>query len=367
MVRIADETTESVSVSERIKRDIKGRVDSQELAEGAVIASENELSEKFGVSRNLARQALRELELEGYLIRSRGRRSVVAPVSHRIRGVPLDGSMTVAIALQEQHNLHAGTVLEGFVSRLAEERFQSITYNLQFDPEGEVRFVEHIAATNVAGACLWLQYDQERTRELLKRYSECAFPVVLIDRQLPGVDVDFVVSDNEYLGYALTKVLIEHGHKCIGFATDGDNVASGRDRFEGYRRALAEGRLTYDQTTCGVFSSEPAECESSARAIMAEREAPTAFCCIHDTTAERLVRELARLGYSVPEHVEIAAVDDERIPDSSGIPMITIRQPAYEMGRQAARLLLARIREPRRAPEQIFLKESGAISETVAA
>lgn len=360
MGQIPTQSDEGLSVCGRIKLDIQSRIDAQELTEGAPIPSENELSARFGVSRNLARQALRELELAGYLIRSRGRRSIVAPVSHRIRGVPLDGAQTVAIAVQEQHNLHARTVLDGFVSRLAEERFQSVTYNLQFDRDGEVRFVEHIPATHVAGACLWLQYDDEETRRVLEKYAGIGFPIVLIDRHLPGLDVDFVVSDNEWLGYALTKALIKRGHTHIGFVSDGDNVASGCDRFEGYRRALAEAGLTFRQSVYGILSSQDAECEASARAMMAEREAPTAFCCIHDTSAERLVRELTRLGYSVPEHIELAAVDDERVPEATGIPMITLRQPAYEMGRQAARLLLARVREPHRIVEHLFLKENTA-------
>ncbi len=363
MMRTHDSEPDNLSVCERIKKGIKARVDGQGLSEGDVVASENELSKQFGVSRNLARQALRELELEGYLIRSRGRRSVIAPASHRTRGLPLDGSTTVAIAVQDQHCLHSRTVLDGFVSRLAEDRLQSVTYNLQFDLEDEVRFVEHMPATNVAGVCLWLQYDQEKTRQLLERYRETGFPVVLIDRQLPGVDMDFVVSDNKWLGYSLTKALVERGHECIGFATDGDNVASGRDRFEGYRQALTEAGFPLKEALRGVFSSDEGACEHSARIIMAQRHAPTAFCCMHDTAAERLSRELGQLGYSIPDDIELAAVNDEGVPETTGLSMTTLAQPAREMGRQAADLLLARIAQADRPAEQRFLRaDEGAIA-----
>jgi DNA-binding LacI/PurR family transcriptional regulator len=359
MAQDQDERIGHLSVCERIKLELKGRIDRKELAEGDTIASENELASRFGITRNLARQALHELELEGYIIRSRGRRSLVAPASRRERGFPVDASHVVSIAVYEQHCLHTRTVVDGFVSQMAEEQFQTVTYNLQFNPEDEIRFIEHLPATKVAGACLWIQYDQPETRRLIQRYCEGGFPVVLIDRHLPGLDVDFAVSDNEWLGYSLTLGLVERGHRIIGFATDGDNVASGRDRFEGYRRALQEAGIPFRESLCGVFSEETAS--ESARVIMAEREAPTAFCCIHDSSAEYLTRELNRLGYAVPDHIEVAAVDDERIAETKGIPMLTLRQPARLMGREAARLLLARIREPHRAAEECFLREESTL------
>ncbi|MEA3364211.1 MAG: GntR family transcriptional regulator [Candidatus Hydrogenedentes bacterium] len=363
MTQTYPESINNYSICERIKREIKGRIDRKELAEGNIIASENELSSRFGISRNLARQALRELEIEGYIIRSRGRRSVVAPPSRRRQTFFPDGSRVVAIAVHDQHCLHTRTVVDGFVSQMAKHRFQTVTYNLRFDPEDEVRFIEHIPATNVAGACLWVQYDQPETRQVIQRYCESGFPVVLIDRYLPEVDVDFAVSDNHWLGYSLTRALLERGHRIIGFAADGDNVASGRDRFEGYRRALQEADVPFRKSLYGVFSEQTAS--EAARLIMAEREAPTAFCCIHDTSAEHLARELSRLGYTVPEHIELAAVDDERIPESAHLSMITLRQPARVMGREAARLLLARIREPYRAFEQRFLREESVLQEEV--
>lgn len=350
------ESVTSQAVGERIKLEIKGRIDRKELAEGDPISSENELCARFGVSRGLARQALRDLELEGYVIRSRGKRSVVAPASRRRKGFPLDGSRVVSIAVHEQHCLHARTVLEGFVSHMAEHRIQTVTYNLEFDPEDEARFIEHLSETKLAGACLWVQYDQPQTRALLERYCESGFPVVLVDRPLPGLEVDFAVSDNEWLGYSLTRALLERGHRRIGFAADGENVASGRDRFEGYRRALQEADLPFRETYCGIFSSDFHVSQAAARAIMAEREAPTAFCCMHDFSAELLARELARLGYVVPEHIELAAVDDDRISETKGIPMLTLRQPARLMGQEAARLLLERIRNPHRAVEQRYLR-----------
>ncbi len=361
MAQDQGERVDPLSVCERIKLEIKGRVDRKELAEGDTIASENELASRFGITRNVARQALRELELDGYLIRSRGRRSVVAPASRRTQGLPLDASRVVSIAVYEQHCLHTRTVVDGFVSQMAEQQFQTVTYNLHFDPEDEVRFIEHLPATKVAGACLWVQYDQPQTRRLIQRYCESGFPVVLIDRHLPGLEVDFAVSDNEWLGYSLTNALLERGHRIIGFAADGDNVASGRDRFEGYRRALQEAGGPFRQSLYGVFSEQTAA--ESARVIMAEREAPTAFCCVHDTSAEHLARELSRLGYTVPEHIELAAVDDEHISESTGIAMITLRQPARLMGREAARLLLARIREPYRPFEERFIREESIMQQ----
>ena len=80
-----------------IKRELKNQIESGELPEGARVPSELELARTFGVSRNPTRQALRDLELEGYLVRTPGRGSFVAPISQRQKLFQINGWRTLAL------------------------------------------------------------------------------------------------------------------------------------------------------------------------------------------------------------------------------------------------------------------------------
>ena len=89
------------------------------------------------------------------------------------------------------------------------------------------------------------------------RYPDIAFfnelhnrgyPLVLLDRYYPDVETDRVTFDDEGAGYALTKLLIEKGHRRIAVFTGHEVEASSVcDRIRGYQRALEEAGLPYDE------------------------------------------------------------------------------------------------------------------------
>ncbi|MDQ1257945.1 MAG: GntR family transcriptional regulator, histidine utilization repressor, partial [Candidatus Hydrogenedentes bacterium] len=116
------------SIKQRLKDEITGGV----LPEGAPVPSEYELASRFGVTRHQAREALRELAIEGYILRSQGRRSVVAPAGRRSGTIPLFGSKTVALALQELDTRHNMDIFRGAIGSLSEAGYDSVSYNLRF-------------------------------------------------------------------------------------------------------------------------------------------------------------------------------------------------------------------------------------------
>ncbi len=344
---------------ELIKAWLREQIDGGKYAEGALLPSENELAEQFGVNRNHSRRALRELAVEGYVTRSQGRRSCVAPSSSRVRPLPLFTSDIVSIVFPVFQTLFSRTIVEGFMRYVSERGIQCIAYNIQMEPEAELAFLRQAPDLGVKGLAIWLQHDTPETREVLQGLHERQFPVVLFDRYLEGIDLDHVVTNNEELGYRLTKELIQRGHKRIGFMTDLECVSSIMNRTKGYKRALEESELEYRQEfTARVEPLNDEAVRLEINAVMGYRNPPTAFFCIHDYLAKSLADTLLQLDYRIPEDVEIAAVDDEHYPEELGIPMLTAAQPGYEMGRQTAEVLLARIESPGRPVEQRSLMPS---------
>ena len=83
-------------------------------------------------------------------------------------------------------------------------------------------------------------------------------PIVLVDRVLAGYNGDMVIIDNVGAVYNATKHLIELGHTRIGIICGSPGIATGRDREEGFRKAMQESRLEVpDQLAkCGDFRME---------------------------------------------------------------------------------------------------------------
>lgn len=341
-----------------IKRELKTRIENGDLAEGDRIPSELELARQYGVSRNPTRQALRDLELEGYLTRTPGRGSFVAPASRRQKLFRLaDGWRTVAIACPEVECRYSRAVIQGFVGAAAEHGFHTMVYFLRFSDATEFDFLADMRNAGIEGIALWLQHPgSPRTLELLGRFQRSGFPFVLLDRYVRALESDCVVTDNEDLGYRLTQALVKRGHRRIGLVTaEIDNTAA-EDRFEGYRRALKEAGLPFQKEAVGVFAAQGEPVRAVVNRMLALRGRPTAFFCTNDGSAVKLLDELSELGYGVPGDVELAAVDDNALSQVLEVPLLWAAQAGPEMGRRSAELLLARIADPGQPVQQVFLK-----------
>lgn len=345
-------------VYEHIKRSLIQRISGGELIPGDRVPSEYELVEEFKVSRNQTRQALRELELEGWLVRQQGKGTFVAEKPGAADGLGIRlGQKTVAIAFPVYNSAYGRRLMEGMMRALADNGYQAVIYNLRMDDESEFRFLTDIQVSGVDGLILWPQHCGERIRQLMKLAAERDFPLVLVDRYLPGVDVDFVVTDNEDLGYRLTKVLLDRGHKRVCFAGENDRITSIEERFEGYLRAMQEAGIEPDSSWRIAVHSGVVD-ESGLHALLAHKDPPPAFFCLHDATAVCLRDALKKLGYEVPQDIELSSTDDDHFASDGNCAVATLEQDAQAMGRQSAELLLARIRESGRTLEQRFLPAS---------
>jgi len=339
-----------------IKRVLKNRIEDGELPEGARVPSEMELAREYNVSRNPTRQALRDLEQEGYIVRSPGRGSFVAPMSKREKPLRITQWPTLAVACPVLECHYTRQVIQGFTRCAAEKSFHTMVYFQHFSNESEFDFLADIRNSGIDGIAFWLQHPSGLTLDLLEKFHRASFPFLLIDRYVRGVEADFVVTDNEDVGYQLTKALTDRGHRKIGLITTPLDNTTVEDRQKGYRRALEEAGIPYDASLTGITPGEYESLSPVAHRIMALQGRPTAFVCVNDGVAAKLLDELDALGYRVPEDVDIATVDDNELAQVLDMPIIAASQAGYEMGRQSAEILIARVEHPARAIEKRFLK-----------
>lgn len=342
----------------RLKQTLTEWIEEGILGPGYTLASENELASEYGISRSRVRKALAELETEGYITRSQGKRSTVAAPSERGTGLTTTTSPTIAIAFPEYQNLFTRTIMDGFMRYCAENNVHTIVYSIRFGAQEEAAFFRQVRQSGVRGLAVWLQNDEPNTRQAIEALCDSGFPVVQIDRYLNGLAADYVVTDNETLGYTLTKRLLARGHRRLAFIQDLSDASSNRGRLAGFRRALKEAKVPCHDQLLGRVDPllAPDSAQHGINEIMAHRERPTACVCNHDKTAQTVAHELQRLGYRVPEDMEIAAVDDEHHAQTLGMEMISISQDGQEMGRLAAELILARLNDPKRPAQQRLIK-----------
>lgn len=177
-------------------------------------------------------------------------------------------------------------------------------------------------------------------------------PLVLVDHMIAGVETDHAGVDNLGSMRTLARHLIGLGHTRIAYITSTTPINTVQDRLEGYRAAMRNAGLT----PLVLFAGNEHDCEHLDfhwRRPGGER--PTAILCVNDWLATIVYRRLTAMGLSVPGDISLAGFDNVVHTLPNGVGLTTVAQPYEEIGRSAARLLLARMASSGSLPRHVEL------------
>lgn len=171
--------------------------------------------------------------------------------------------------------------------------------------------------------------------------SKVRFPFVLVGRAREGLDVFSVDVDNAAGGYEITRHLIGHGYDRIAMIAGPPAYANSVDRLLGYRRALKEASIDYDESLVwqGDYTHEGGY--RAMQSILAGNRAPRAVFAASDLMAMGAIMALREAGLRVPEDVAVMGFDDASVAAQTDPPISTMRQPVYELGVHASKMLLS--------------------------
>lgn len=167
-------------------------------------------------------------------------------------------------------------------------------------------------------------------------------PLIYVDFSNNNSKVESVISDSFYGSYAMTKYLIEKGHRDIAFVGTILSTSSITDRYLGYVKALMESGIEQrddwiimdrDRET-GVLDDD---------LIVFPKQMPTAFLCNCDLVASTVVKKLESAGYSVPEDISVAGYDNYLYPGLCDVEITTYEVDVKEMARRAVNTLIKKM------------------------
>lgn len=361
-VREMKDDPSSGSVEQRIEDLIKDLIYSGKLNPGEKIPSEHELADRFNTNRNQARHALSLLETEGLIFRRQGSGSYV----REIKKQPMPGmdknTMTVAIAVNQITCRYGKKITSTLMDTLDQNGIQTITFNLNSNDENEYRFIHDVHYGGYNGLALWPQHTGPLIRKMLNSVCKDRFPVVLYDHFFEDVPYDSVCTDNEDIGVRLTEELLREGCTCPAFVglEYSANYSSTQARLNGMVSAMRNSGcfqnnpqiITLPGEKPGTIGIDPL-----LKAMAAPRR-PDGLFFIYSGIAEVVLPHLKALGWKIGTNLKVAFVDDTLYRKKAGCPVIAIEQPAEKTGREAAKLLLQRIKNPDKPIVRKFFKGS---------
>jgi LacI family transcriptional regulator/LacI family repressor for deo operon, udp, cdd, tsx, nupC, and nupG len=173
-------------------------------------------------------------------------------------------------------------------------------------------------------------------------------PVVCVDRSHGKVKTDLVEVDNYQGALDAMRHLIARGHKSIALIEGRTQVSTSRERRRGYLDALAEHGIPVRKELMrgGDFKQESGRLLTNE--LLDLRKPPTALFVCNNLMTVGALAALHQRGVRVPQEIALLGFDDLPWAEALDPPPTVVRQPAYDVGRQAMELLLKRILEPNR-------------------
>ena len=198
----------------------------------------------------------------------------------------------------------------------------------------------------------------------LPQLCQEGFPIVLLG-QLRDLDVHFVDVDNTAAARSAVDHLIGLGHVRIGLITNAPlEYTASEDRWLGYRLALAEARLPYDESIVKYGNFRGQSGYDAMKELLSSPLPPTATFVASDEVAIGALAALHEDGRSVPRDMAIVGFDDISIARYLVPPLTTIRLPAYQQGLKAAEMLIDTIEGAEPADRGLLLDTELVIRES---
>ncbi len=180
--------------------------------------------------------------------------------------------------------------------------------------------------------------DDSVYREAIAR----GIPVVFFDRVVPGIGAACVSIDDQESARMLTNHLIGHGYRRIAHLSGPSRVSIGRARLEGFRNAMEDHQLDVPSefvVHAGFHETGGYKAMRILLALPAERR-PRAVVAVNDPAAFGAIMAILEAGLRIPDDIAIGGFSDDIRAPLMPVPLTTVRQPAYEVGQQAAQALV---------------------------
>ena len=325
---------------EKIVTWIREEVRSGRMVSGEKLPSEQELSEQFQVSRQTVRRALEELVKENIVESRRGSGSYICEDAGILLGnterradheekrivvmlTYIDTYIFPIIVREiEKKVTQAGGILQIAMTdnSVAKER-------MHLEEFLRTRRIDGLIAEPVKSGL------PNPNLDLYQKLQKSGIPVLFVNSFYENLTIPHVSLDDEKAGYIATKHLLECGHTRIAGL-----------RYAGYTKALMEhSHKIKNRQILWIDSEDIREMELVSERILKRLNGCTACVCYNDEIASKLIQILQSADLQVPDQISVIGIDNSNLARFCEVPITSVNNPANEIGKCAAQIILDKI------------------------
>lgn len=245
-------------------------------------------------------------------------------------------------------------VVQGIQERASERGFDVLIACTLNSAEREENGIRRLLARRADGIFVFPVYRMASEARMYQELAARKAPAVLLGHPAPFcAGFLSVVGDDLSGAHQLTQHLLQLGHKRIAFLAGPPATPWAQERLEGYRRALREAQIEWDD---GLVFQAGQSIEDGAKAaaqLLSESTAVTAIQAVNDMVALGCAELFLKQGLKIPEEVSIVGFDDAVVNEHLRVPLTSVRQPKYRLGVAAVDLMVGLLQGNRVAPQRL--------------
>lgn len=257
------------------------------------------------------------------------------------RSLKTQRSRSIGILLPDLTVSFFGTVFMAVDKVLREHGYHGISSCYYYNHGLERDCLSFLIGTGIDG----LIYVPEflTAEECMELTAYRGIPMVQVDRTIPGLDADAVLTDNVESVYKAVSHLIGRGHRRIAIIGGPSSSLTARERMTGYLRALEDHGILYDDSLVVSGDYTFATGYHGFQELMAASVPPTAIFSTNYDITTGLITIARERGYRIPEDIDVFGYDCVDICRMMTPPLPVVHQPEREIGRIAANYLMERL------------------------
>ncbi|MEU8569040.1 LacI family DNA-binding transcriptional regulator [Streptomyces pathocidini] len=274
-------------------------------------------------------------------------------------------SRIIALLVLDMANPFFVDVASGAERAARETGLGVMLCNSAQNPRDEADYLSLFSEQRVRGV---LVTPADTTGANLENFRRHGIPFVFVDRVVPSAEGCSVSVDDITGGALAVRHLLECGHRRVTYISGPMHLAQCQDRRTGALRALEEAGLPVDRLThVEAERLDVAAGRDAGARLLGMSPRPTAVFCANDLLALGVLQTLYGAGVRIPEDMALVGYDDIEFASAAAVPLTSVRQPAFRMGRTAAELLIAETGETTAAThhhERIVLQPELVVRES---
>jgi LacI family transcriptional regulator, galactose operon repressor len=259
--------------------------------------------------------------------------------NHFARNLRIQRTNTIGILVPKLNSNFINSVLSGVEKVTTKAGYDLIIAHSSESYTKEVANAKNLFDKRVDGLIASLSFDTKNL-DHFKLFNEKGVPVIFFDRVEQEGNNTVVIIDNYKCGYQATQHLIKQGCSRIVHITSSlkRNVYS--QRFKGYKDALFDHGIDYDESLLIINDLSERAGIKSAMQILKMNPLPDAAFITNDFLAAVCMRTLKENGMRIPHDIAIVGFNNDAICTLVEPSLTTINYPGIDVGEVAARNLV---------------------------